>query len=401
METPRIALYAHDTMGLGHTRRNLAIAEALLASPLRPEVLLLGGARETGQLAAPLGADIIILPAIHKDHTGRYASRSLPVSIERLIALRSATLRAALGTFQPHLLIVDQVARGALGELEPVLTELRHAHGTRTVLGLRDVQDAPSVVRREWARARTVEAMCELYDEVWIYGDRACFDPVSAYGLTPEVSHKVQFTGYIARHRSDTVVAALEPVLSWLGTEPCALCLVGGGQDGVQLASAFLRGVAEDHKGIVVTGPFMPREKRTHLLALASDRRRLRVIEFLPELAPLLDRASQVVAMGGYNTVCELLSSGHRPLIVPRVKPRREQWLRARRLQRFGLVDVLSPMRLDPEAICSWLESPPPVNPAALGELDFGGLDRIVELCTELLPLRQSAQVGRMQHACV
>ena len=71
MDRPRIALYAHDTMGHGHTRRNLAIAEALLASRLRPEVLLLGGARETGQPTA------------------------------------------ALGTFRPQLLIVDQVARGA------------------------------------------------------------------------------------------------------------------------------------------------------------------------------------------------------------------------------------------------------------------------------------------------
>ncbi len=398
MESPRIALYAHDTMGLGHTRRNLAIAEALLASTLRPEVLLLGGARETGQLAAPAGADSVILPAIHKQADGRYASRSLPVPIERLIQLRSATLQAALDAFRPHLLIVDQVARGALGELQPILEILREQPRTRTVLGLREVQDAPDVVRREWGRLRTVEAMRELYDEVWIYGDRACFDPVAAYGLGAELGDKIHFTGYIARPRVEAVPSALEPVLRWLGSQPCALCLVGGGQDGEGLATAFLRAVPESRKGLVVTGPFMPREARTRLLGLA-DGRRLRVIEFVPELAPLLDRAEQVVAMGGYNTVCELLSAGHRPLLVPRTVPRREQWVRASRLSRLGLVDVLAPENLVPGAIRSWLETECVPDPAALEGVDFGGLDRVVALCRTTLPKAQAAVGRRSQHA--
>ena len=38
-----------------------------------------------------------------------------------------------------------------------------------------------------------------------------------------------------------------------------------------------------------------------------------------------------VVAMGGYNTFCEILSFGKPALIVPRTAPRQEQYLRAER----------------------------------------------------------------------
>src|SRR3712207_9415316 len=65
------------------------------------------------------------------------------------------------------------------------------------------------------------------------------------------------------------------------------------------------------------------------------------VLEFVPEPALLLARADFVVAMGGYNTVCEALSFEKRALIVPRVTPRREQMVRAERLRDRGLIDVL------------------------------------------------------------
>jgi len=45
--------------------------------------------------------------------------------------------------------------------------------------------------------------------------------------------------------------------------------------------------------------------------------------------------------MGGYNTFCEILSFDKRALIVPRTKPRLEQFIRAERAQELGLVRML------------------------------------------------------------
>ena len=45
--------------------------------------------------------------------------------------------------------------------------------------------------------------------------------------------------------------------------------------------------------------------------------------------------------MGGYNTFCEILSFDKKALIVPRMVPRLEQFIRASRAQELGLVSML------------------------------------------------------------
>jgi predicted glycosyltransferase len=52
-------------------------------------------------------------------------------------------------------------------------------------------------------------------------------------------------------------------------------------------------------------------------------------------------KAIGVVAMGGYNTFCEILSFDKRALIIPRTRPRMEQYLRATRAKEYGLVSML------------------------------------------------------------
>jgi predicted glycosyltransferase len=47
--------------------------------------------------------------------------------------------------------------------------------------------------------------------------------------------------------------------------------------------------------------------------------------------------------MGGYNSICELLSAGKPAIVVPRIKPRREQLIRTQALSRRGLLRMLHP----------------------------------------------------------
>jgi predicted glycosyltransferase len=45
--------------------------------------------------------------------------------------------------------------------------------------------------------------------------------------------------------------------------------------------------------------------------------------------------------MGGYNTLCEILSFDKPALILPRTEPRLEQYIRASRAQALGLTRML------------------------------------------------------------
>ncbi len=89
--------------------------------------------------------------------------------------------------------------------------------------------------------------------------------------------------------------------------------------------------------------------------------------------------------MGGYNTICEVLSFRKPALIVPRVKPRREQLIRAERLQALGLVDLLHPADLTPGALSEWLANGHRRPALARRHIDLNGLTRVPQLLEELL----------------
>ena len=206
---PRIAFYSHDTMGLGHIRRNLALARAIVDRHVDVSILLISGTHLGGAFRMPAGIDCITLPALGKHQaTGAYSARHLSCSLEHIVGLRSQTIRAALERFDPHLLIVDNVALGALGELEPTLAALRMGRRTKTVLGLRDILDEPAVVNREWSAAGHHASIERYYDHVWIYGDPSVYDLSEECQFPESTRRRVRFVGYLDRRSPHDVETA-------------------------------------------------------------------------------------------------------------------------------------------------------------------------------------------------
>lgn len=386
---PRVALYSHDAQGLGHIQRNLAITAALKGGSLAPDVLLFSGTDEAAALARSARCDVVTLPALRKRLDGSYAPRHLSGSLGELIAVRSAVLASTLDAFGPDLLIVDKLAGGAFGELVPTLERLRARGGTRIVLGLRDVLDDSATTRREWREQRAAATIERCYDAVWVYGDSRVFDTVAEYDLPAPVAARTTFTGYLARGRgADPATVPRAPVI---------LGLVGGGQDGRQLAECFAATpLPQGHRGALVTGPQMPDADRARIRELAGGRDDLTVHEFVPGLQGWVAGAAAVVSMGGYNTVCELLAAGTPGLIVPRVRPRTEQLIRARRLAAHGALDCLHPAELSSDAVGAWLRQAVTRGPRCCeGQLDLDGLGRVPALAAELL----ASPVAEVTHA--
>lgn len=330
----RIALYSHDSTGLGHVRRNLAVAEAL--TDVGHDVLLVAGSPEAAAMPRPPSSDLVTLPALAKDVDGRYHARHLHLAVDDLCRLRRDILTSALRGFAPDLLVVDRHPRGFLGELEPALEQLP---GTRVVLGLRDVIDHPDRVRAEWRDQQLPQALERWYDEVWIYGDPELHHPLDAARVGSPVP--VVPLGYLAAERRGAGVP--DPALP---AERSVLCTVGGGADGVALAELVLRTRLPEGLGvIVVSGPQMPAADHRRLERLAAARPDARHLTYLRDPSAVLRRARAAVVMGGYNTVCEVLASETPTLVVPRVRPRLEQAVRAEALARAGLLDMVHPDR--------------------------------------------------------
>ncbi|HUF51138.1 MAG TPA: hypothetical protein VMN60_09910 [Longimicrobiales bacterium] len=376
---PRIALYSPGMIGLGHLRRNLLLARAFSCEMRDAAILMLTEAREAGSFDFPDNVDSLSLPAIRKNAAGEHSSRRLNVDLPTLVRMRSAILETAVAEFAPDVLIVDHLPLGALGELKPALERLSRTGRTDVVLGLRDILEAPANVISDWATPANTRAIEEHYSAVWVYGDPGMFDPFAEYRLPHTMKSIAAFTGYLdpfehlcpsQAQNADTLATRLS------GNERMILCQVGGGQDGIALAYAFAEAdLPPDAVGVLVTGPFMPRADRERLARRAQRHgSRMTVLTLIAEPAELLVHAERVITMGGYNSMCELMSLGKHALVVPRRPPRQEQLIRATRLARRGLIHLLSPERLTPAALSAWMAAPADVGPT--WALDMDGLRR-------------------------
>src|SRR5437660_3951068 len=395
----RIALYWQGMVRFGHMRRNASIAQALRHCTLQPDIMLIAEAWQAGALLMPPGVDCVTLPALRRDANGGYNPRFLlDVSDGELIALRTRVIRSAMEVFHPDLLVVDYLPLGVAGELAPTLEFLKRRGKTRLVLGLRDVLYDPETVKRSWANQDNLDAIQNYYDSVWIYGDPTVFDPLREYELMESVATKAPHTGYLdQRPRLEYAKAEAAPLVANLPSGKIALCLVGGGHDGGALAEACLQSdLPLDTTGVLVTGPLMPWEDRQHVRLEAERRPQFRVLDFVHDPTPLIDRADRIIAMGGYNTVCEALSFEKHALIVPRVKPDPEHWIRAQRFRDLGLVDVLHPGALSPGALTEWLASDLGPPPASRSRIAFDWLTRIPAMIAELLHAPSTPTPGHM-----
>lgn len=336
----RILIYSHDSFGLGHLRRCRAMANSLVEQNQNLSVLILSGSPIIGSFDFKSRVDFVRIPGIIKLRNGEYTSLSLHIDTEQTLAMRASIIRHTAETFDPDIFIVDKEPYGLRGEVAETL-EILKARGTHLVLGLRDVLDDPDLLAPEWKRKNVLPALENLYDDIWIFGVEQIYNPLSGIEMSAQVKRKITYTGYLPR----AVQEGTDPAILSELNDPYALITVGGGGDGEVLIDWVLRAYEEEKEpplsALFVLGPFMPPETRASFRDRIAKLDRVHAMTFDSHLESLMEEASAVVAMGGYNTFCEILSMDKRALIIPRTIPRLEQYIRSTRAAETGLIGVL------------------------------------------------------------
>jgi len=338
----RILIYSHDTFGLGHLRRCRAIAHALVERYKQLSVLILSGSPIIGSFDFRSRVDFVRVPGVIKLRDGDYTPLNLHIDIAETLSMRASIIQHTAEMFDPDIFIVDKEPVGLRGEVLPTLKTLKR-RGTRLVLGLRDVMDEPRLLEPEWQRKKAMPALRDLYDEIWVYGLPQVCDPLEGIELPPRVRQKMVYTGYLHRDLPHHGTPTLLPEIT---RRPYLLVTTGGGGDGEALIDWVLRAYEHDpllpYPALLVLGPFMAAERQAEFMDRAARLKRVMAITFHKQMETLVARAAGVVAMGGYNTFCEVISLDKRALIVPRTAPRLEQYIRASRAAEMGLVSMLT-----------------------------------------------------------
>jgi predicted glycosyltransferase len=244
----------------------------------------------------------------------------------------------------------------------------------------------------------TYQTIRKYYDEVFIYGCKDVFDAALYYRLNAELPGKVRYCGYVC---SGEPVKSREQVREDLRLQRQKLVVVtaGGGHDGYSLMQSCMEtfrlvGKAAPFEAVFITGPLMDPAQREQLRAQGRSLG-ARVLTSVEDPPSFINAADLVITMGGYNSLCEIVSLRRKALVVPRLGPRAEQRMRARLFQEKGLIDVLDPREVSARKLADRvtvdLERTDLPSPTAT--IDTAGsskaADRLLELIAGRLALRR------------
>jgi predicted glycosyltransferase len=338
----RLLIYSQDGLGLGHLRRSTNIAREVLRREPEANVLVVADSPAAPYFLPPQGVDYVKLPTIVKTGDSSWRPSTLSMPLADIMRLRSTILTQTFREYQPDIVLVDHMPVGALGELKPLLDQaVEDVRHPRLFAGLRDVLDRPEVIRAVWTETGAYDYL-KAYEAVLIYGSGDIMDASAEYGLTP-YARRVVNCNFVATEAGTP--PAEEPA-----DDPLILVMGGGGADLYPIAKAFLAALpillAETRLRVaVMPGPFMPAEQVDALTEMANGQP-AEVLRGFEDATSWLSRASAVVMMAGYNSICEVMSYRKKALVIPRAGPSAEQRIRSRLFAERGLVHVLDPDEL-------------------------------------------------------
>lgn len=390
----KILVYSHDTFGLGNIRRMIAICEYLKSQVPGLSVLVLTGSSMLHSFRLIEGVDYVKLPCIKRDLAGSIGVKYLNLNMESTLRLRQELIRSTVTNFKPDVFIVDKKPGGVGGELEASLKALKsESPGTSVVLLLRDILDDGDATIEQWRRQRAYELIEDYYDRILVAGLPELYDVRDEYQFPLALRAKVDFCGYLRREPGPGNRDALRHELNVTRDDRLVLVTTGGGEDGFSLLRTYLQGLVAygrhvSWKSVVVTGPELAEPQQREVRRLVDGCAHTQVIEFTDQMMNYLQSADVVVSMGGYNTICEILSLRKRAVIVPRVQPVQEQRIRAERMARLGLFKTIHPAAMTQEilmgAVMAEVEAFE-TCPLAPASLDLDALPRISSVIQDLV----------------
>jgi predicted glycosyltransferase len=372
-----VMAYSHDGYGLGHLRRNTNIASCFIRHRPDSNVLLLVGCSVGAFFGSQAGVDFIKVPSIVKAATEVWRPLNLRISQEKMKSLRTSMIQNAAEAFKPDLFLVDHVPTGVWAELLPTLQMLREREDPpRTVLGLRDIINAPDAVRELWGREDIYRAIRNYYDEILIYGCRSVFSTASQYGLDVEFPGKITYCGYVCSEEPYKTRKQMREELE-IRKDKFVVVTAGGGRDGYPILQACLDalqllGKDPPFEVILIAGPLMDPDEKA-CLQRQADGLRVRMLSHVFDNLSYMNAADLVITMAGYNSLCEILRLKKKSLVLPRAGPSAEQIMRAKYFAQRGLIDVIYPHQLSPRSLAERLI-------ADLERDDYPACDEAVEL---------------------
>lgn len=372
----RILIAVTHLLGIGHLVRARQLARALAGAG--HEVTLASGGMPDGKAAEDYR--FVQLPPVRTagtDFRNLLDESGETATPERLVARRER-LAALARELSPDIVVTEHFPFGRrqlAGEFLALIAAAKAANPRALVLSsIRDVLVAP---QRPDRLAEAAERIATLFDAVLVHGDPQVLPLEASWPVTPEITGKLVYTGYLAEL----------PALPGTPAESSGMILVSGGGSAAALplfdaalAAARLLPQRSFH---LLIGRGVAEADFVALRQSAPDNARVEWAR--PDFPALLAGCALSISQAGYNTVLDLLQAGRPALLVPfDAGNETEQALRAAALARAGLARIAT-VAEGPQALAAAIEAALAQGAPPTAKVDLDGAEGTVAAITHLL----------------
>jgi predicted glycosyltransferase len=344
----RILLYTHNSIGLGHAFRTLAVITGI--KKWRPDIdfLVISGT-SIPQIFFREGIELIKLPSIGLDidrtDSPMYSRYLSGFELADIFDFRQRIINESFSFFQPDVLMVEHNMTGQMSELIPLLMKkwMRKggpmdfclAHLCRGIMRWIPLLEIPYQNPRHRSESINIGA---LYDFMYVLEDRNVIDINRAFlGSDPELEKKIRYLGKITNKAYGELLPRKE-ALEQFNLPDRAMILISLGRNGnvpalvKSLLSALAKGgITAGYQVVMLMDPYL---NGAALRNLRDDpaSQSVRFLPFVPNLVDLLHHSELVITRAGYNIVNEILLTGTRAIVIPESHGGGEQELRAQNI---------------------------------------------------------------------
>jgi predicted glycosyltransferase len=343
-----VMIYVQHLLGIGHLRRASLLADALANHNFTVD-LVSGGMPVSGLTLHRVNYHQ--LPPV-RSLDGQFVQ--LVDESDNLIdqdwkQRRCHALLELFEALSPDALITETFPFGRRMmrfELLPLLqVATQQASPPLVISSIRDILQPKSKPGRDQEILQWIEA---YFDKILVHGDEHFASLGDTYSLAGEIADKTFYTGYISESTHGTQTRA--------GSEQEVLVSGGGGAASLPLLKTAID--AKSHSKLnrytwrLLVGHGIDTNKFEHLRNSAGAG--IIVERNRTDFPALLQQCAISVSQAGYNTVCDILKSGARAVMVPFSDAGEvEQSLRANLLQRHHRVISLEQQALTAESLAA------------------------------------------------
>jgi len=353
----KIIYYCQHVLGVGHFFRTLEICRAFTGH----EVILISGGPPV-DISLPDHVRMFRLPGLIMDTEFKgLLTVEREKSVEQVKKERQQLFKEYFKKVSPDLFILELYPFGRKAfrfEIDPILETISigESPSSRVVCSLRDILvEKKDQVSYE---TRVLSLLNRHFNALLVHSDPRLFRLEETFSRTDDIEIPLIYTGFVTPRPAKDARSTVRRQLGIGSRERLVIASAGGGNVGAPMLEAVMNAYHLMNTGDnlhvhVFTGPFMETGQFDRLKALSNER--MKVFRFTDDFASYLAGADLSVSMAGYNTCMNILAAEVPALVWP-FSQNREQRLRAGRLARLGLLEMLRDEDIQPHRLADLME---------------------------------------------